>query len=80
MEPVSPEELAKRLKEARVAAGLTQAELADAVGVAQSAICGWENGDYEPGRALWKRIADACHTDVVTLFLKKSPRPRRPAA
>ena len=43
------------LKERRKAAGLTQQEVANILGVDQSAVAYWENGKYKPRK---KRLAD----------------------
>lgn len=40
--------LGDRIRKARVLAGLTQAELADAVGVTQAALSRWEHAESEP--------------------------------
>jgi DNA-binding transcriptional regulator YiaG len=37
---------AKRMKRLRTLAGMSQRELANAVGVKQPSICRWESGDY----------------------------------
>lgn len=46
------------LKHYRVAAGLTQAALAQQLGVTPSAVSGWELGKYPPGAALVPRMAE----------------------
>jgi len=49
--------LARRIAEARRQAGLTQADLADRLGVAQSTLARWESGAREPARAVVRRLA-----------------------
>ncbi|MEZ6103918.1 MAG: helix-turn-helix transcriptional regulator [Pirellulaceae bacterium] len=60
-------EIAQMVYNARTAAGLTQAELADLVGTGQSAIARLEDADYE-GHSLTmlQRIAEAlnCHIEL----------------
>lgn len=51
--------LARRIAEARRKAGLTQADLADRLGLAQSTLARWESGAREPARAAVKRLAAA---------------------
>ncbi|WP_084020239.1 helix-turn-helix transcriptional regulator [Mycobacterium avium] len=46
------------LKHYRIAAGLTQAALAKRLGVAPSAVSGWELGKYAPGRSLIPKLAE----------------------
>ncbi|KDP00388.1 helix-turn-helix domain-containing protein [Mycobacterium avium subsp. hominissuis] len=46
------------LKHYRVAAGFTQAALAQELGVTPSAVSGWELGKYPPGPALMPRMAE----------------------
>jgi transcriptional regulator with XRE-family HTH domain len=41
-----------RLRELREAAGLTQTELAEQVGVLRSAVARWERGIREPGQEM----------------------------
>lgn len=47
------------LKEARQNAGLTQAQLAERIGVAKSTYCNWEQGAREPNVLKLKAIAKA---------------------
>lgn len=47
------------LREARKAKGLTQADVADAVGVSQAQISQWENGKQEPPEAVLKKLHKA---------------------
>ena len=47
-----------RLKSLREAAGLSQAKLADKLGVKQSTVGGWESGKREPNFETTIRIAD----------------------
>jgi transcriptional regulator with XRE-family HTH domain len=47
-----------QLRRVRQRAGLTQAELAEAVGVTSGAVCRWELGDIRPTSARARRLAD----------------------
>ena len=51
--------IGKRLKAARRAAGLTQTDLAAAIGVSQPTVANWEKGGHEPNRANLERVARA---------------------
>lgn len=51
--------MGEKLKAARLAAGLTQGQLAELVGVQQRDISRWENGHREPGVLIVKRMAQA---------------------
>lgn len=62
------ETLANRLKEARTEAGLTQAELADLVGVSRKTINTVENGVFTPSALLALKLAAALETRVEKLF------------
>lgn len=57
-----------RLKEARKAAGLTQSQLADALGIAKSTLSGYENGSSEPSVAISARLMDALGVDANYLY------------
>ena len=71
MRPLSREELAVRLKEARIAAGFKrQGDFAAALDVGQSTVCSWEVGKSEPRRDIWEKIAAACNTTVAALFFE----------
>ncbi|MGD9814605.1 MAG: helix-turn-helix transcriptional regulator [Hyphomonadaceae bacterium] len=60
--------LANRLKEARTHAGLTQAELADLVGVSRKTVNTVENGVFVPSALLALKLAAALGTKVEKLF------------
>lgn len=49
--------LSVRLKEARTAAGMSQGEVAKAIGVSQPAYCYMENGDKMPSLPVAKQLA-----------------------
>ena len=54
--------IAQMIYDARHAAGLTQQELADAIGTTQSVISQLEDADYEGhSLSMLRRIADALH-------------------
>ena len=57
-----------RLRRARVEAGLSQAELADRVGVTQGAVSLWEAGKAAPGRPAQLVVAAVLHVDVDVLW------------
>lgn len=60
--------LASRLKEARTAAGLTQAELADRAGVSRKTVNTVENGVFVPSTVLALKLAKALGVRVEALF------------
>lgn len=60
--------LSHRIKEARTAAGLSQKDLADRLGVTQSTVALWETGKTAPRRALMPKLAAALK--VTTAFIE----------
>ena len=60
--------LENRLREGRVAAGWTQAELAERVGVSRKTINTVENGVFVPSTVLALRLARALGVSVEGLF------------
>ena len=56
---ISPTESARLVRQARRAAGLTQTELANRAGVAQSVVSAYEHGHREPGVASLNRLLRA---------------------
>lgn len=63
--------LGSRLKEARMAAELTQAGLADKAGVSRKTINTVENGVFVPSTLLALELARALETTVEALFYLK---------
>ena len=59
--------MAVMIKAARERAGLTQRELAKALGISAATMCGYEAGDHAPRPETLLRIADLC--GVTTAFL-----------
>ncbi|HHW89456.1 MAG TPA: helix-turn-helix transcriptional regulator [Clostridiales bacterium] len=55
---------AKRLKNLRIDNGLTQQELADAIGTTRSAVAQWESGNNRPISKTIEKIAEVLNTDV----------------
>lgn len=62
------ERLANRLKDVRTAAGLTQAELAERVGVSRKTINTIENLVFQPSALLAIKLAAALDMTVEQLF------------
>lgn len=62
------ERLANRLKDVRTAAGLTQAELAERVGVSRKTINTIENLVFQPSALLAMKLAAALDMTVEQLF------------
>ncbi|NIZ10805.1 helix-turn-helix transcriptional regulator [Pseudooceanicola sp. HF7] len=60
--------LANRVKEVRTAAGLTQAALAERVGVSRKTVNTVENAVFVPSTTLALTLARELGTDVQTLF------------
>ena len=59
--------IGERIKEARLRANISQAELARRVGRSQSAVAEWETGDSEPRRNIMTIIAEALHVNAMWL-------------
>ena len=51
--------MGEKLKAARKAAGMSQAELAEKIGCFQKDISRWESGLHEPGALTLKKMAQA---------------------
>lgn len=62
------ERLANRIKEKREEAGLTQASLAELVGVSRKTVNTVENGVFTPSALLALKLAEALSVPVETLF------------
>jgi putative transcriptional regulator len=60
--------LGSKLKDVRTAAGLTQAELAERVGVSRKTINTVENGVFVPSTLLALKLAKALKVKVEDLF------------
>lgn len=56
------------IAQARLAKGLTQAQLADAIGVGQTQIANWESGFRKPKMDALMRIGAALGVDWTTLI------------
>jgi len=63
-----PERLANGLKELRAELGLTQAELAERVGVTRKTVNTVENGVFTPSAMLAIKLAEALSVPVEKLF------------
>lgn len=50
--------MGEKLKAARKAAGMSQAQLAEAIGCQQVHISRWESGKHEPGALTLKKMAE----------------------
>ena len=68
------EKVARLLIGFRQQHGLTQAQLADALGMKESAVSRLESGEHVPNFATLGRIAEACNVDVVLDFAKRAPK------
>jgi putative transcriptional regulator len=62
------ERLANRLKDLRAQHGITQAELAERVGVTRKTVNTVENGVFVPSTILAIKLAEALQVDVEALF------------
>jgi transcriptional regulator with XRE-family HTH domain len=70
-------EFSTMIRGARLAAGITQLELAGRAGTAQPAVAAYESGGRTPSLATLERLLSACEHDVEVLA---RPRVRRGAA
>lgn len=63
-----PDRLGNRIKERRTELGLTQAELAERVGVTRKTVNTVENGVFTPSTILALKLAEALDLSVERLF------------
>ena len=69
-EEVINAEIARKIYQMRMKAGLTQQELAERIGTSKSAICRLEDADYEGhSLSMLKRIAEALDKHVEIRFM-----------
>lgn len=66
---------AEKVKRVRKVAGLTQEQLAQAMGVSRQAVSHWENGHSLPDEATLLRLAQALHTTPEQIALAPPPLP-----
>ena len=71
------DEVARKIYELRIKAGLTQRQLAKLVGTTASVICLLEDADYEGhSLSMLRRIATALHRRVEIRFVPVRPKSR----
>lgn len=74
-----PLRIGARVRALRNQAGLKQAELAEAVGIAPESMSRIERGRLGPSTALVKKLADAIGVEAGALFESTPTTPRQPA-
>ena len=74
-EALEPEmDIMRAILDARIRAGLTQAELSKKSGISQADISRLENGTRNPSLALLKRLAEAMDSVIKIEFVPKNLR------
>lgn len=59
--------VAKLIAEARMRAGMSQADLAERVGISRQAVAAWERGSSGPKRKFVMKVASALHLDPASI-------------
>lgn len=59
------------LKELRKRSGLSQADVADALGVLQTTVSMWETGENMPRAAMLPKLAELYHCSIGDLYGKE---------
>lgn len=67
------------IRSARLRAGLSQAELAQRLGMASSSIARWETDTVEPGYSTLRRVLQACGFDIPPVLVPYERDPDRDA-
>jgi transcriptional regulator with XRE-family HTH domain len=67
--------LSTQIKKAREKAGLTQAQLAKKLFVAQNTLGGWETGRHEPKLSYLSEIAEICQVRLTWLLGESMRQP-----
>ena len=63
----------ENLRMLRMSAGLSQTELAEAIGVSQVAVSGWETGKKEPNFETCEAIADYFNVPLSSVIVTRDP-------
>jgi transcriptional regulator with XRE-family HTH domain len=71
-----PEQMGDRIRGAREAEGLTQAQVGRALDVTRSSVGGWESNEYHPEPEHWEKLAKILKTTVTYLITGSGDRPR----
>ena len=66
-----------RIREARESAGMTQAELAELLGINNVTLSGYETGKHDPKSATLVQIAKICHTTTDFLLGREKKEPKQ---
>lgn len=69
-----------KIRQLREEKGMTQRELAGAVGVSQPTVCDWENGKIIPELAKAIRLADLFDVSLDVIYGRAMEPPYIPAA
>lgn len=65
---IPPSTRPSRLRDARVYAGFTQAQMAELLGKTRQTVSNYERGETEPDRAVTNLWADECDVDRIWLW------------
>lgn len=68
MKEQPPRSFGEMVRQARTTLGITQAELAERLGVRQPAVSAWERGTAYPSAELYLPLAGVLEVDVATLL------------
>jgi len=69
-----PMEIGAKLRQARIAAGLTQEQTAEALGVSRQSISNWENEKNYPDIVSVVRLSDLYAVSLDALLKEEAPR------
>lgn len=70
--------ISSRLKQARIAAGMSQKDVYVRLGIAQSTFSAWETGVSEPGISTFLQICEICGIDDIAGFFGRRRRTAAP--
>lgn len=65
--------MGRRIRQARLAAGLSQQRVADRFGISRAAVAQWEAGDTNPGTAKLEGVADVLGVRIEWLAIGRGP-------
>lgn len=72
--------MSMRIKEMRERRGLSQAQMADHMGVCRATACRWESGEITPNALRIPRLAKLLNCTTDELYGSDSPEPQQSSA